>query len=746
MNETDQVLSNSNVVWATPSKNSAGSMPIGNGDIGANVWIEENGDLLLLISKTDAWDENSRIVKLGRVRISLSPSPLRAAAAFRQELKLREGVIEVSCGEGPAFTRVLIWVDANRPVIRVEIESAQPCEATVKLELWRTQKRTFHDFEWFSCWHMSGLDGANRPPEAQCFITPDTVADVAGRLAWYHRNEYSVWPIGMKLQGLESLMGQLADPLANRTFGAAIIGKGLVKKDPCTLQSSQTSRTHGISIFPLTAQTATAADWLNLLDASIRDVDSVPVPQARQMHAQWWKAFWDRSWVRVVGSPDTDRVTAAYTLQRWINACGGRGAYPIKFNGSIFTVEWREGDTVKSDPDYRAWGGDYWYQNTRLPYWPMLAAGDYDLMMPLFKMYTDTLPLAKARNRIWFNCDGAFLPETMSFWGLFSNGDYGWKREGRHVSYMSNPFIRWIWSSGLELSMLMLDYYEHTQNEKFLNEMLLPWADAMLLHFDTRFARDAAGKLVITPSQAVETYQEGVTNATPDIAGLHAVVQRLLALPAGAADAATRARWQRLQQAVPDLPMVERDGKKYIVPAETFGERGNCESPELYPVYPFRLYGVGKKDLEIGRDTYAARIEKSFAGWQQASGMAACLGLTDEVKSMVVANAKEQDKGSRFLAFWDKHYDWIPDQDHGGNLLMAVQAMLMQTEGKRILLLPAWPSDWDVDFKLHAPYHTTVEGTFRNGKLERLAVTPGSREKDVELIPANQEPQRLGQR
>ncbi len=74
---------------------------------------------------------------------------------------------------------------------------------------------------------------------------------------------------------------------------------------------------------------------------------------------------------------------------------------------------------------------------------------------------------------------------------------------------------------------------------------------------------------------------------------------------------------------------------------------------------------------------------------------------------------------------------------------MAVQAMLMQTEGKRILLLPAWPSDWDVDFKLHAPYHTTVEGTFRNGKLERLAVTPGSREKDVELIPAKQEPQRL---
>jgi hypothetical protein len=46
------------LVWDTPGKNSSDSMPIGNGDIGANVWVEQNGDLLILISKTDSWDEN----------------------------------------------------------------------------------------------------------------------------------------------------------------------------------------------------------------------------------------------------------------------------------------------------------------------------------------------------------------------------------------------------------------------------------------------------------------------------------------------------------------------------------------------------------------------------------------------------------------------------------------------------------------------------------------------------------------
>jgi alpha-L-fucosidase 2 len=63
--------------------------------------------------------------------------------------------------------------------------------------------------------------------------------------------------------------------------------------------------------------------------------------------------------------------------------------------------------------------------------------------------------------------------------------------------------------------------------------------------------------------------------------------------------------------------------------------------------------------------------------------------------------------------------------------MKAVQAMLMQTEGRKIFLLPAWPKEWDADFKLHAPYRTVVEGSVRNGKLASLSVTPEDRRKDV---------------
>ena len=57
------------------------------------------------------------------------------------------------------------------------------------------------------------------------------------------------------------------------------------------------------------------------------------------------------------GDEAAKTVTQACTIQRWINACGGRGGFPIKFNSSIFVVESKD-----FDADYRRWGGCYWWQ------------------------------------------------------------------------------------------------------------------------------------------------------------------------------------------------------------------------------------------------------------------------------------------------------------------------------------------------------------------------------------------------
>lgn len=45
-----------NVVWDLPSKDSSGMMPIGNGDIGLNVWVEDGGDMRMSM---ECWRKSS---------------------------------------------------------------------------------------------------------------------------------------------------------------------------------------------------------------------------------------------------------------------------------------------------------------------------------------------------------------------------------------------------------------------------------------------------------------------------------------------------------------------------------------------------------------------------------------------------------------------------------------------------------------------------------------------------------------
>src|SRR5262249_41187783 len=153
-------------------------------------------------------------------------------------------------------------------------------------------------------------------------------------------------------------------------------------------------------------------------------------------------------------------------------------------------------------------------------------------------------------------------------------------------------------------------------------------------------------------------------------------------------------------------------------PAQQYDGPKNHENPELYTVFPYRLYGIGKPDLDLARDTYAARLYPFPKCWGQDGVESALLGLTDEAKRVVVQEFTSYGN-QRFQWFWSKNSDWIPDMDNGGAGMETLQLMLLQCDGKRILLTPAWPNDWKADFKLRAAYQTTVEGRVEQGKITR---------------------------
>ncbi len=456
------------VTWHSPGTNENDSMPLGNGDIALNAWTEQNGDIVLLLAKSDAWSENGQLLKLGRVRVRLTPNPFTSKGPFTQTLKLETGEVQIQCGKNLAR----LWVDANQPVAHVEIQTEQPVQMEATSEVWRTNNYHLNQravsqagfFEWGN--NPEGLD-----------FNADTILPAQNdQITWCHFNSHSIYPLVFTRENLGSLLPKYPDLLLHRCFGVAMKGKNLTSGDNQTLKSTRDAKTFRLDLYALAGQADSPETWQAALNKKVASIAAINLKAAWKAHAQWWTDFWDRSWIHVSGTPDADKVSQSYAIQRYMTACAGRGAQSIKFNGSLFTVghglpagkSSSEGD---HDPDYRAWGNSFWNQNTRLIYWPLLASGDFDLLAPWFDMYVSALPLAKDRTKLYFHHDGGAFIETIYFWGLPNVNDFGWNNQSPELQ---SEWMRYHVQGGLEVLAQMLDRYDYTHDANFAKNNFAP--------------------------------------------------------------------------------------------------------------------------------------------------------------------------------------------------------------------------------------------------------------------------------
>jgi hypothetical protein len=266
------------VTWNSPSVDALGSMPLGNGDIGLNAWIDSDGELVFYISKTDAWGDNARLLKVGCVRISLDePVPLKE---FRQTLRLRSGTLEASYGEGHAEKTIRVWVDANQPVINVTVDGDEPSAVTAAIELWRVAPFELPSIE------VSDVNLDRSKPDQQrspTIVEPDTVLEgLTDRIGWYHHNVKSVGPAQhAKTQGMTGF--KRPDPLLHRTFGAIISADHGRRVDDTHLQLPP-SKKHRLSVFVLTEHPSSPPQWLATMNRTIAAVEKQSFEDRRAEH------------------------------------------------------------------------------------------------------------------------------------------------------------------------------------------------------------------------------------------------------------------------------------------------------------------------------------------------------------------------------------------------------------------------------------------------------------------------------
>lgn len=744
------VLNDYNIAWNSQSKNSGESMPCGGGDIGLNVWVEK-GDVLFYISKSGTFDENNAFLKLGRVRIKLSPNPFDGKI-FTQELVLKDGYVKINGANGNLSAQINIWVDVFNPVIHTKISSSKPIKAEVIYENWRHRDRINKSRENFANSYKWTKD--------QITTYKDEIAFKENQVLFYHRNKTqpSIFDYTVKQQGLDSVKSKLYNPIKDLTFGGIIEGTNLVAAGTSSgnyidtdfkgwkLQSRSPSRSHNINIYLHADQSSSLSQWENELKQIIAKAGSKGKTAVSETKS-WWNKYWDRSFIYIYpGSKnDTSPIWQAgrnYQLFRYMQGCNAFGKYPTKFNGGLFTYDPSLTDSGrKLTPDFRNWGGGtHTAQNQRLVYWPMIKSGDFDIMKPQFDFYLRILKNAELRSEVYWNHKGACFTEQMENFGLPNPAEYGFKRpETFDKGLEYNAWMEYEWDTVLEFCFMMLELqrYNGTNIKEYI-----PFIESCLTFFNEHYqylakqrgikSFDGNGHLVLYPGSGAETFKMA-NNATSTIAALKTVITALLDLPPGYLDTEKRKSWEAILKKIPPINFAEFNGYKTIAPAKTWERINNVESPQLYPVFPWGMYGIGKQGIAIAINTYKYDTNvvkfRSHVGWKQDNIFAARLGLTEDAARMTVM--KLQNSGRRFPAFWGPGFDWAPDHNWGGSGMIGLQEMLLQTDDKKIYLFPAWPKEWDVHFKLHAPYQTTVEGIVKNGKAEILKVSPESRRKDI---------------
>ena len=728
------------VVWTSQSRNSSESMPCGGHDIGLNVWVE-GGDVLFYAQQSGWFDENNTLLKAGRWRLHLDGQPFDGQD-FEQRLCLDEGCIYIRGGGA----KVRLWVDVEQPVVFITVIQQHTQQAVLSYESWRYRDRPVTKAECQQCSYKWLVP-------KDCVTFADSITAEDNHLVFSHKNrEETVFDFTVAYEHLDAIKDSLYNPIGGLEMKGEMWAPGFHYAGTTKGEYAGTDyQAWNYSCDDLRSS-CIIIDLRYLRHQLYEDtvVDgcgtvgpyafpNLKVSDSYKRSARWWHQYWQRSWI--VSDTPNDSLQAMlrnYELMRYMLGCNAKGEWPTKFNGGLFTFDPVYVDTTMAfTPDYRKWGGGTMTaQNQRLVYWPLLKSGDYDVLQPQLNTYLRMLPNAMARTRHYWGHGGASFTEQIENFGLPNPAEYGKHKEGDDLGVERNAWLEYEWDTALEFAMMSL-----TPGPSPKERGVYSLANEILRFFDEHYqwqakrlgskALDENGHLIIYPGSGCETYKMAY-NPSSTIAGLRAVSESLTPAPApkergivsSSADKTINSpllgRGGGGEAFLPDIPLRVINGDTCIAPAVAWARIQNTETPQLYPVFPWRLYGVGRPGLDIARNTYwkdpHAIAMRSTKGWKQDNIWAACLGLTDEARRLNLE--KLSDGPYRFTAFWQPGFDWAPDHNRGGAGMIGLQEMLLQdTPDGQPILFPAWPREWNCHFRLYTLSGKQVEASVVNGEI-----------------------------
>ncbi len=437
-------------------------------------------------------------------------------------------------------------------------------------------------------------------------------------------------------------------------------------------------------------------------------------------HEAWWKAYWQRSWVRL-GESSLERL---YYLELYkFGAAARSGAPPIALQGP-WTLD---------NGDLPPWKGDYHHDlNTELCYWPAYAAGQFDAESAFLDWLWSTREECVAWTRRFFAMPGMNVPMTAD---LLNRQIGGWRQYTHSLTtaaWLSHHFYL---------------HWRYTRDRTFLAERAQPYLrDAALFLEAATNERDPQGQRTLPLSASPEMHDNrpeawfaSMTNYDNALTRFVFAATAELSRELGLAEDA--GRFERALGEMPELALGE-DGQLLIARGHPLPYSHRHHS-HLLGIYPLGL-------LDPASDAAARRIAQDSLAEVERLGTKAWTGYSFSWLACLWARLGEGEKAARALSIFQEAFvsrnsfhvngDYKRlgySNDSGrpftleGNCAAgtAIQQMLLHSHGGVLRVFPALPERCgDAGFCLRAEGGFAVTAERQGGQVKRVTIASAAGE------------------
>ena len=734
------LISKADLVYNIPPKRAQDGQPVGNGRMGSLVWTNPQAlefqinriDVFSINADTRTFDGTPRDYCGGSAMIDIDFQSNEAVFTddkFNQHLSCYDGTVETA-GKG-IKTKTFVWNDEDVMAVKVI--------------------------------------------DSRIFQTPAVVNLHALRALIVQRGKHKAIS-KMEIVGDKIVLTQ--EFTENQYFCKSAVAISIPDNKTRAWISKDTelklSTITGIRNYTVLISSAATFDRnTDVVAQAINQLDHAKSKGYDKMLAsnkEWWHSFWKQSYIQL-HSPDgeADYVSKNYAYYLYLMGSASRGDYMVKFNGMLWNT----------DGDTRAWGGSYWGANQSCLYNALLTANKFELINPMFKTYTRMYDACALSARQQWGSKGIYIAETIGFSGdpampdsiasemrelLLVNkpwsqrsqayNDYAGGRN-RWLSRWNNGIgkeafgpVTHIFSRGAKLAYSYWMNYEFTQDKVWLEKSAYPMVKGIAEFYRNfpNLKKAADGKYHLYHVNDNEPIWDG-HNTVEEISSMMGILP--VAIKASEilnVDADLRPLWKELLQNLSPLPMSsefpELKGKpvtfvKSLLPVQEGGEASALPDLNTMPIWCFDLATLESKDREmmkIANNTFDGYFpngidERTIAGTlTMLPIVGAMLGRSDAVKYLIPNQMKALTK-----PVFENRMDCMEGvqamtAERLGRSSEALQNALCQSipskpgEPTIIRIFPAWPKEWDAEFKLLCRGNFLVSAAFKEGEINYVGL------------------------